>query len=476
MVNILNLKTIKDYAPGRALERGRDYYERGLVRDLTEHNGSIIARVKGGHTYTVKMDIDVGNDFDYSCTCPMNDEGEFCKHCVAAALAWIDSKESKNKKIPPVLNFNDVENYLHTLDKSLLVEMLMEQAQENETLWKNLYLKTSQALSGGFNASTWRKMIHKAFETGDFVSYRQAYHYIHIIDEMIDSIEELLEGPHAGDVAELAEYALEQAAEAVNYMDDSDGGMGEVMYRLQELHLKSCQKVKRNPETLAKRLFDLELNSEWDIFSGAAKTYASLLGKEGLAVYRRLADQAWEKLAPSISKQKLRQSASYAALNLVEIKETLAQMSGDIEELVDIKKRDLSYAYNYLKIAEIYKKAGNKDKALEWAEAGIKAFPAKTDSRLREFLADEYHRRKHPEDALNLIWANFTDSLCLDRYQRLKRQADKTRQWPKWREKAILHIRSHITKQDRKTDRWSWNPGYSLLVEIFLWEKSPDVA
>jgi len=164
MVNILNLKTIKDYAPGRALERGRDYYERGLVRDLTEHNGSIIARVKGGHTYTVKMDIDVGDDFDYSCTCPMNDEGEFCKHCVAAALAWIDSKESKNKKIPPVLNFNDVENYLHTLDKSLLVEMLMEQAQENETLWKRLYLKTSQALSGGFNASTWRKMIHKAFD------------------------------------------------------------------------------------------------------------------------------------------------------------------------------------------------------------------------------------------------------------------------------------------------------------------------
>jgi len=37
----------------------------------------------------------------------------------------------------------------------------------------------------------------------------------------------------------------------VQYMDDSDGGMGDVMYRLQELHLKSCEKAKQNPAKLA---------------------------------------------------------------------------------------------------------------------------------------------------------------------------------------------------------------------------------
>ncbi|HOQ72328.1 MAG TPA: hypothetical protein PLQ77_03605 [Smithellaceae bacterium] len=293
---------------------------------------------------------------------------------------------------------------------------------------------------------------------------------------MVDSIEELLDGPHAGDVAELAEYGLQQAAEAVQYMDDSDGGMGDVMYRLQELHLKSCEKEKQDPAKLAAHLFELELNSEWDIFSGAAKTYASILGDKGLAVYRQLADEAWKEFAPSASKQELRRSNANAALNLIGIKETLAVISGDIEELVDIKKRDLTYAYHYLEIAEIYKKAGNKDKALEWAEAGLKAFPARTDSRLREFLADEYHRRKRPAEALNLIWANFTDQLGLDSYQRLKKQADKTGQWSDWREKTLSHIRSHITKQDRKTNRWYWNPGYSLLVEIFLWEKEPEAA
>jgi len=94
-------------------------------------------------------------------------------------------------------------------------------------------------------------MIRNAFDTPDFVSYREAYRYIRGIDDMVDSIEELLDGPHAGDVAELAEYGLQQAAGAVQYMDDSDGGMGDVMYRLQELHLKSCEKAKQNPAKLA---------------------------------------------------------------------------------------------------------------------------------------------------------------------------------------------------------------------------------
>ncbi|MDD5410676.1 MAG: hypothetical protein PHF31_04565 [Methylobacter sp.] len=45
--------------------------------------------------------------------------------------------------------------------------------------------------------------------------------------------------------------------------------------------------------------------------------------------------------------------------------ESLAKASGDVEELVAIKSRDLSMPYHYLAIAEIWTKAGQKDKALE---------------------------------------------------------------------------------------------------------------
>lgn len=87
--------------------------------------------------------------------------------------------------------------------------------------------------------------------------------------------------------------------------------------------------------------------------------------------------------------------------------EALAEESGDVEALVTIKKRDLSHAYSYLQIAEVYKKAGDYDKALEWAERGVKAFSQRTDSRLRDFLANEYHRRGRHEEAMSLMWAEF---------------------------------------------------------------------
>src|SRR5262245_65949612 len=69
---------------------------------------------------------------------------------------------------------------------------------------------------------------------------------------------------------------------------------------------------------------------------------------------------------------------------MTHIMETLARRTGDMEAVVAVKKRDLSLAYHYLQIAETYKNARKHDLALEWAERGVKAFPKRTDSRLRE--------------------------------------------------------------------------------------------
>lgn len=476
MEKILNLSTIKELAPARAFERGQDYFQRGLVRSLSEYNGCITAKVKGTHTYAVRLNIEVDDDFDYSCTCPMGDEGEFCKHCVAVALSLLKQKDNEGKKSRAKITLHDVQDYLATLDKDTLIKMMMQQVQENESLRQKLIFQASQVISGECNTILWMQMIRSAFEINDYVDYYEMSHYMEGVFDMVDAMEELLENGHTEEVIGLAEYALYQAGIALNSVDDSDGEMGEAIYSLQELHFEACQQAKPDPEELAARLFDMELNSKWDIFCGAAEIYASILGETGLAAYRRLTNEKWAKIEPFESKRNLRETHSHASLNLVRMMETLAEMSGDIEELVEIKKRDLSYAYHYLQIAELYKNAGNKDKALEWAQAGIKAFPTRTDSRLREFLADEYHIRNRHDDALKLIWANFEDHLCLDEYQKLKLHADKAVQWPQWREKSIDLIRKNIAMDKRKVDPWGFSPGYSLLVEIFLWENNTEAA
>jgi uncharacterized Zn finger protein len=265
-------------------------------------------------------------------------------------------------------------------------------------------------------------------------------------------------------------------------MDDSDGYMGGILQRLQELHLEACCAAKPDPEALAERLFDWEMRTQFDTFYGAAGTYAKLLGERGLATYRRRAEAAWARVPQTRPGEK--DPEEYGrTYRIKHIMETLARQSGDVEALVAVKARDLSNAYTFLQVAEIYREARQADKALDWAERGIKAFPDRTDSRLCEFLADEYHCRKRHDEAMQVIWKTFTERTSLESYQTLKQHADRIDQWPAWRGKALEFIRAEIEGEKKqlaqKRQAWGWTPhppDHSLLVQIFLWEKDVEAA
>jgi uncharacterized Zn finger protein len=160
---------------------------------------------------------------------------------------------------------------------------------------------------------------------------------------------------------------------------------------------------------------------------------------------------------------------------------TLAVLAGDVDELVAVMSRDLSHAYDYVRIAEVCLQDGRHDQALAWAERGAAAFPQRTDPRLRQFLAEEYHRRGRHDEAMALAWAMFADRLTLDDYRGLKAHADRIGGWPAWRDKALAHLRSQPVDRGRDADAgrrvWpGWSGGRSELVRIFLWEGDPETA
>lgn len=86
--SILHRETLEKLAGGRALARGRDYFERGCVKALTRDGASLTGVVAGTSSYAVRLWVR-DSSLAYSCTCPQGEEGEFCKHCVALSLAWL---------------------------------------------------------------------------------------------------------------------------------------------------------------------------------------------------------------------------------------------------------------------------------------------------------------------------------------------------------------------------------------------------
>ena len=77
-------KRLEDLATPAMLRLGRELAESGDVEILEREKGSVLAKVRGGVTRTVKL-TKTATGFRTSCTC--SKMAKFCKHCVAVAVA-----------------------------------------------------------------------------------------------------------------------------------------------------------------------------------------------------------------------------------------------------------------------------------------------------------------------------------------------------------------------------------------------------
>jgi uncharacterized Zn finger protein len=257
------------------------------------------------------------------------------------------------------------------------------------------------------------------------------------------------------------------------------------------LHHRACLAAPPDPEQLATRLFDWAIHSEWEAFLDGAARYADVLGDIGLAHYRSLAEKVWVQVPVRQSNDERTHSLSNFAITY--IMETLAEVSGSVDDQVAIKARDLTYAYHYVQIIELLVAAGRRDDALVWVERGLLAFPHATDVRLRDVAARELHRAGRDEEAMIIVWAEFEEGPGSSSYEFLYRHASVVGKWDEWRDRALGVMRQRESKARAPRSKAgatssrgsiSWKPprGYdehpesSELVKVFLWESDIEAA
>lgn len=475
---IFTCGAIQHLSGPRYYERGASYAASGRVKKLKVDDNAMAATVRGQHPYQVRLWIEDGGPA-YSCTCPVGADGLFCKHCVAVGLAFASRNEEPAAGIAgDDAAAVDLKSYLHTQAKEKLVELVLEQAGNDEFLRGRLLLEAAKKEATRIDLDEFRNAIHRVINVGDFVDYRSMYAYSNGIQEVVDSVETLLKEGHATEVVELTEYVLTCLEDALGRVDDSDGYMGGIKDRVCGVHHEACVAARPDPESLAQRLFEWELYSEWETFYGAAETYADVLGDEGLAAYQRLAEEVWGKVPRITSRDEWDRTHSSFRFNITHMMEALARVKGDVDALVAVEANDLSYAYHYVQIVELYQDAGRFDDALEWAEKGLAAFPERTDFRLLEVLADEYHRRGRHDDVANLMWSAFAELPGPASYERLCNHLKRAGRWDEYRPKALDYLRRNITQRKGREqgNRWGRPADHSDLVTVFLWEGDVEAA
>lgn len=465
-------REIEALADDRSFMRGVAYHRDGRV-EVTERDADRIdAVVRGSLPYLVELRR--SPRVEWSCSCPVGEDGAFCKHCVAVALETAGPKAPSNRRAPSARRDDevDVRSYVAGLDDEVLVELVMEQVESDWRLRERLQARTLAAGGGSVDVREWKKRIDATFGGRQFVDYREAPAWAHDVFEVIDALDDLRSAGHAATVIGLVEHANRRADKAVQNIDDSDGWLTDIAGRLAELHLSACEQARPDPVELARRLADLELTGELDTFRRAAATYAEVLGPDGIAEYRRIVEPKWR------AGTKNKDPYSHAAFASTQAMIGVAQGAGDPDELIAIRGGELRTPGDYLEIAEALIGAKRRDDALDWARRGLATYADRhwQTPPLREFLTAQLRAGGDDASAEELWWDGFDAHPSIDGYRRLLAESAEP---DRRRAQAIELLRQRLDAGDteaRSRNPLLERPPATTLVEILLYEGSIDDA
>lgn len=477
---LISRARLEDLAGTTVFERGEAYFDAGAVARLRITDDKIKANVTGSTTYRVALRN--AGELDADCTCPYAGEGNLCKHAVALGLAWLSEQKPAKSSVKTLAKkrrrdpWQDIAQFLAVQSPETLIDLLLEVAQRDDRLYQSLLLKAERAQGGrGDIAAAFRHAIDDATHIHGFVDWREAASFAGDVDQLAQSMAELLQSDTAALLVELAEYAIERLEKAMEQVHDSDGEVGCLVADFGALHLKACRMARPEPAALAERLFALQTTLPFGLCSFDAMTYSGVLGANGLRRYRELAESEWHKLKPQTAQYRF----DAKRFTLTPIMESLAKAAGDIDELVAIKSQNLSSAYAYLDIAQVWADAGQSDKALEWAERGLKAFAEHPDNRLRDFLVAIYLEAGRDDEAVQLAWIQFDERPSLDNYRKLHDVGNPLGRWPEQRERALARMAATAPAGRNQTIDGRFGtrgPDHSLRLQIALWEKDLATA
>jgi tetratricopeptide (TPR) repeat protein len=193
--------------------------------------------------------------------------------------------------------------------------------------------------------------------------------------------------------------------------------------------------------------------------------YDETLGEAGLAEYRRLALEAWEKLPPPARKPEKNEKDPSV---LVDILDFFAERDGDVETRIALRSRNLSTSSDYLTLAKFCLAEGRKQEALRHAEEGLWMFEdGRPDERLVLFVGDLLARAGRKEDAVTRLWNAFEKAPSLDLYRQIKKLGGKAA-----RERALTHLEAKAAASRPMTG----DMAVSTFIQVLTEEKMYDAA
>lgn len=232
------------------LERGQDYYERGAVCWLKRNGAGYTAAVEGSCDYEVEVEIYDEEVVEMFCDCPYAESGNYCKH-MAAVLYEIEEAEKTDSKIlleQPEKELSELEKIVKSLSENEAKDLLLNFALENKSLQNQIVSQYSTEISPARIKYLKKEIDEIGYRYSDRSGYIDYHHVMDYADELIqflnDNVWNLIGRNHLAQAFDLTNAVFCSIGE--QDMDDSDGGLAEVVYECYEYWKSILVKCNEN--------------------------------------------------------------------------------------------------------------------------------------------------------------------------------------------------------------------------------------
>jgi hypothetical protein len=240
---------------------------------------------------------------------------------------------------------SDLRPYLRTLDAETLADLLHAHAERDPELRHSLELR---AATQSGDVSEAHRLLDTAVTDGNA-------EYTAKIGAVLDTLQRMLDLGSRADLAPLARRTVDDVSEVLERSGDHTGDLGDRLERAVGLYARACTARPPDPEKLADWILEVEFDGPgWPVINLA--DFATALGEPGL---RRIKSTVDDVLTAA--------EAGHRRDVAERLREQLAEVLGDVDELVAIlsakpPRRDVS-----LKIVRVLRAAGRHSEAIAHA-------------------------------------------------------------------------------------------------------------
>ncbi|WP_346938485.1 hypothetical protein [uncultured Clostridium sp.] len=231
----MNINNFERNIDRTILDRGYNYFDEGSVIDVyNQGDNEYVFEVEGNEVYEVTVKIDEAGEILYSsCDCPY-DFGPVCKHQVAAYFELFELINSNTSK-KEVTKQPEINEVLNKLSKEELINIIVHITKADTTLRNSIIFKYSK----GDDTRELEKckklmdsIVRKYTGREGFIGYREIYGFVSEMKGLLEKVEDTNNPLLALDIAFLV---LEEAIEAFQYADDSNGEIGSLVSEIIDL-------------------------------------------------------------------------------------------------------------------------------------------------------------------------------------------------------------------------------------------------